>query len=59
VLYKIPHVIVGENETFRGAEDYLRSLGIQVDVVQDTTCISLMRRFIAENTAAWNEDIGV
>jgi cytosine/creatinine deaminase len=58
-LYKIPRVVVGENQTFLGAEDYLRGLGIQVDVVQAPECIELMRRFIAENPALWNEDIGV
>src|SRR6266545_6010010 len=42
VLYKIPHVIVGENRTFPGAEDYMRSNGIRVDVVQDDECIELM-----------------
>jgi len=59
VLYKIPRVVVGENQTFPGAEDYVRSHGIQVDVLQDPECIQLMQRFIAENPALWNEDIGV
>ena len=59
VLYKIPHVVVGENRTFLGAEDYVRSYGIQVDVVQDAECVELMRRFIAEHPDLWNEDIGV
>ena len=58
-LYKIPRVIVGENQTFFGAEDYLRSLGVQIDVAQDEECIALMRRFIAENPSLWNEDIGL
>ncbi len=58
-LYKIPRVVVGENQTFFGAEDYLRSQGIQVDVIQDPQCIQLMRQFIATNPALWNEDIGV
>src|SRR6195256_5583441 len=47
VLYKIPRVVVGENQTFLGAEDYMRSHGIQVDVVQDPACIALMRDFIS------------
>jgi creatinine deaminase len=59
VLYKIPHVIVGENRNFLGAEDYMRSQGIRVDVVQDAECIQLMKKFIAENPTLWNEDIGV
>jgi creatinine deaminase len=59
VLYKIPHVIVGENRNFLGAEDYMRSQGVQVDVVQDAECIQLMQKFIAENPNLWNEDIGV
>jgi len=59
VLYKIPRVVVGENKTFLGAEDYMRSQGIQVDVVQDEECIQMMREFIRDNPALWNEDIGV
>jgi cytosine deaminase len=59
VLYKIPHVIVGENRNFLGAEDYMRSQGIRVDVVQDAECVQLMKKFIAENPNLWNEDIGV
>ena len=58
-LYGIPHVIVGENVTFTGDENYLRSQGIQVDVVQDETCVQMMRDFIAQNPTLWNEDIGV
>ena len=59
VLYKIPHVIVGEHRNFLGAEDYMRSQGVRVDVVQDAECIQLMQKFIAENPTLWNEDIGV
>jgi cytosine deaminase len=59
VLYKIPRVVVGENTTFLGAEDYLRANGIQVDVVQDAECIRLMTDFIAAHPQLWNEDIGV
>jgi len=59
VLYKIPQVIVGENRNFLGAEDYMRSQGVHVEVVQDAECIQLMRKFIAENPDLWNEDIGV
>ena len=59
LLYKIPHVIVGENVTFQGDEDLLRSRGVKVEVRQDPTCIELMKRFIAANPKLWNEDIGV
>jgi cytosine deaminase len=59
VLYKIPRVVVGENVTFMGAEDYLRANGVQVDVVQDVECIRMMSDFIRDNPALWNEDIGV
>ncbi len=59
LLYKIPHVIAGENKTFLGAEEYLRTNGIKVDVLQDAECIELMRQFIADKPTLWNEDIGV
>ena len=59
VLYKIPHVIAGENQTFLGAEDYLRAQGVQVDVLQDSECVELMTDFIHRNPALWNEDIGL
>ena len=59
LLYRIPHVVVGENVTFQGEEDLLRSRGVVVDVVQDARCIELMRQFIREHPALWNEDIGV
>lgn len=59
LLYGIPHVIVGENRTFMGEEELLRSRGIRVDVVQDERCIAMMTKFIAEHPELWNEDIGV
>jgi len=59
VLYKIPRVVVGENKTFLGAEDYLRREGVQVDVAQDQECIQMMTDFIRGNPELWNEDIGV
>lgn len=58
VLYGIGHVIVGENRTFMGEEDLLRQRGVQVDVLQDPSCIELMRQFIAAKPDLWNEDIG-
>lgn len=59
LLYGIPRVVIGENTTFMGEEDLLRSRGVIVDVRQDERCIEMMRRFIAEHPALWNEDIGV
>lgn len=59
ILYKIPRVVVGENRTFLGAEDYLRANGIQVDVLQDDECIALMTEFIKARPELWQEDIGI
>ena len=58
LLYEIPRVVVGENTTFIGAEEHLRSRGVIVDVVDDTECVALMEDFIARNPDLWNEDIG-
>ncbi len=58
LLYGIPKVVVGENRTFRGPEDHLRSRGVQLEVVEDRECIKMMRDFIAAHPALWNEDIG-
>ena len=57
-LYGIPKVVVGENRTFMGEEDWLRSRGVQVEVLQDPDCIALMQGFIARSPELWNEDIG-
>ena len=59
LLYGIPRVIVGENLTFHGDEDLLRSRGVSVEVLQDPACIHLMTAFIAAHPALWKEDIGV
>lgn len=59
LLYKIPRIVIGENRTFRGPEDYARSRGVVLEIVNDPTCIELMERFIAEKPRLWNEDIGV
>ena len=59
LLYGIPRVIVGENVTFQGDESLLRSRGVEVVVLQDDRCIQLMKDFIADQPALWNEDIGV
>jgi cytosine deaminase len=58
LLYGIPRVVIGENSTFTGEEDLLASRGVRVEVAQDPRCIDLMRRFIAQSPAVWNEDIG-
>jgi cytosine deaminase len=58
LLYGIPVVIVGENETFQGEEELLRARGVTVEVLQDDECITLMREFIARHPDLWNEDIG-
>ena len=59
LLYGIPRVIVGENRTFLGEEELLRSRGVVVEVVDDARCVELMARFIRERPEVWNEDIGV
>ena len=58
LLYGIPRVIIGENRTFMGEEQLLHSRGVQVDVLQNEECISLMRTFITKRPELWNEDIG-
>lgn len=58
ILYGIPRVTIGENVTFRGEEELLRGRGVLLEVVQDERCIEMMRRFIADHSALWNEDIG-
>ena len=58
LLYRIPRVIIGENVTFLGEEDLLRSRGVIVEVLQEPRCIELMRNFIRANPSLWNEDIG-
>jgi len=58
LLYGIPRVVIGENLTFLGEEDLLRSRGVEVEVLQDDTCAGLMRQFIAARPELWNEDIG-
>lgn len=58
LLYRIPRVVVGENRTFRGPEEYVRSRGVQVEVVNDPECIAMMEAFIRERPELWDEDIG-
>ena len=59
LLYGIPKVIVGENITFMGEEEHLRSRGVEVAVLQNEECIDMMRQFIVEKPELWHEDIGV
>jgi cytosine deaminase len=59
VLYRIPRVIIGENTTFLGAEEYMRSNGVELQIIQDQECIQLMSDFIKVNPELWNEDIGI
>ena len=58
LLYGIRRVIVGENRTFRGPEDYLRGRGVELEILDDAECIAMMQDFIAKNPALWDEDIG-
>jgi cytosine deaminase len=58
LLYDIPRVVIGENRTFLGGEDLLRSRGVEVVVLDDQECIDLMTNFIATNPELWLEDIG-
>ena len=59
LLYGIPRVTIGENISFRGEEELLRSRGVQIDILQDPDCIQLMRDFLIAKLELWNEDIGV
>ena len=59
ILYGISKVVIGENKTFMGEEDLLRSKGIEVVVLNDDECITMMTKFINENPQLWNEDIGI
>lgn len=58
LLYGIKKVVIGENRTFKGPEDYVRSRGVELDLRDDAQCIQLMQDFIARQPALWNEDIG-
>lgn len=58
LLYNIPRVVIGENRTFQGPEEYVRSRGVELTIVDNTECIELMREFIAAYPELWNEDIG-
>ena len=59
LLYQIPKIVIGENITFQGPEEYVRSRGVELVILNDAECIQMMRDFIAARPALWNEDIGV
>ena len=58
LLYRIPKIVIGENHTFQGPEAYLRTRGVELEIVNDAECIRMMREFIAARPDLWNEDIG-
>ena len=58
LLYGIPRVVIGENRTFRGPEEHVRSRGVEIVIVDDPECIALMAEFVAAEPQLWNEDIG-
>ena len=58
LLYKIPKIVIGENQTFQGPEDYVRSRGVEMEILDNAECIQLMRDFIRARPELWNEDIG-
>lgn len=58
LLYGIPKVVIGENRTFQGPEEYVRSRGVELEIVDSQECIELMQQFIADHPELWNEDIG-
>lgn len=59
LLYKIPRIVIGENQTFQGPESYVRQRGVDITLVNDSRCVELMSEFIAREPTLWNEDIGV
>ncbi len=58
LLYKIPKIVIGENQTFQGPETYLRTRGVEIEILNDSQCIQLMQDFIKARPELWNEDIG-
>ena len=58
LLYRIPRIVIGENRTFQGPEDYVRSRGVTLEIIDDAECVKLMEDFIAARPELWNEDIG-
>ena len=58
LLYRIPRIVIGEHRTFRGPEDYLRTRGVELEIVDAADCVRLMEEFIRARPELWNEDIG-
>ena len=58
LLYRIPKIVIGENKTFQGPEDYLCTRGVEIEILNNSKCIKLMKDFIKEKPELWNEDIG-
>jgi cytosine deaminase len=58
LLYRIPKIVIGESRTFRGPEDYVRSRGVALEIIDSAECFQLMQEFIAAHPELWNEDIG-
>ena len=58
LLYNIPRIVIGENRTFQGPEDYMRSRGVELTIVDNAECVELMQAFIGAHPELWNEDIG-
>lgn len=58
LLYRIPKIVIGENRTFQGPEEYLRSRGVDLTILDDPDCVQLMKGFINNHSELWNEDIG-
>ena len=58
LLYGIPKVVIGENKTFKGPEEYLKSRGVELILIDSDECKHLMDEFIRKNPELWNEDIG-
>lgn len=59
LLYGIPKVVIGENKTFMGEEELLKSRGVEIEILNDKTCIDMMTKFISDKPELWNEDIGI
>lgn len=59
LLYGIPRIVIGENRTFQGPEEYVRSRGVELTLIDNLECVELMQQFIAKHPELWNEDIGV
>lgn len=58
LLYRIPKIVIGENRTFQGPEDYVRARGVTIEIADDPECVKLMEEFIRSKPELWNEDIG-